>query len=105
MPEPYTYRIDISEYDGNWRTFTQAQTRSTLNARNPKNVARATLENYIVDYPEELGGGERVAIYGEDDTYPPDNHTHVRVFVFRGSLDEHEPEPCAAAYLVDLPQE
>src|SRR5690554_5246466 len=106
MPEPYTYHIDISRYDGKWRTVIIDQTRSTLNTRDPKSVARATLESWIVDNPDQCGGAARVRVYGADPSeYPPDTTTHVRVWVFRGSPDAHEQLPAAAAYLVDVPDE
>ncbi|HEY6739119.1 MAG TPA: hypothetical protein VI076_09740 [Actinopolymorphaceae bacterium] len=106
MAEPYVYAIDRSEYDGDWRNLTMAESRQSLSGRDPAEIARAILEGWIVDHPEDLAGGERVQVFGDDPLeYPPDDQTHVRVRVYRGDLVTREPEPAAAAYLVDVPGE
>lgn len=100
------YAIDVSDYDGQWRNQRLAQTRQTLEEREPSELARAILEDWIVDHPAHLAGGERVQVFAETAIdYPPDKYTHVRVWIYRGGIDDHEPVPCSAAYLVDMPNE
>lgn len=106
MPEPYTYRLDIAEQRGYWQSLTLAQPRTSLDSRKPKAVARAVLERWILDHPSQVRGADRLEIYGDDiGDYPPDTLAYVRVWVFRGTPDDHEDKPAAAGYLVDHPDE
>jgi hypothetical protein len=106
MSESFTYHVDVSNYDAKWRTLIIDQTRSTLSERDPKDVARAILEDWIVDHPGDVGGAERVEVHGDNvEHYPDDLVSHVRVWIFRGPVNAHEAYPAAAAYLVDRPEE
>lgn len=106
MAEPYTYRLDIAEQRGAWERLTLAQPRTSLESRRPKDVARAVLETWVLDHPGRILGADRLEVFGDDiEDYPPDALAHVRVWVFRGTPDDHEDKPAAAAYLVDRPDE
>lgn len=96
MRQEYTYNVAKSNYDGQWEILHEAEDRSTWT---PTDYAFAVLQSRILDYPDEASGGERIAIYGADDDAPPDHLVHLRVRVFRGTSDAHEPIPSATAYL------
>jgi hypothetical protein len=106
VADRYVYVIALSNYDGAWRNVRLAQSRQTLEGRKPRAIARALLEDWVVDNPDLLAGGERIRVYGDDaQDYPPDDYAHVRVWVYRGTLANHDQSPAAAAYLLDLPNE
>jgi hypothetical protein len=106
VAEPFTYRLDVAEQRGTWESLTLAQPRTSLDSRRPKDVARAVLERWILDHPGQVQGADRLKVFGDDfGDYPPDAVAHVRVWVFRGTPEEHEEKPAAAAYLVDDPDE
>jgi hypothetical protein len=103
MPKFYTYEIETSAYDGTWESEGRRESRSDLD-RHPDEVARAVLEGWVMDHPDDVDGGVRMQVFGDDPgDYPPDDLTNVRVFVFEGKLDDHDERPAAAAYLVNHP--
>lgn len=95
MRELYTYEISTIDRDGLWRlshiddeTFT----------RDPKSIARALLERWIIGNRDKLTGGERILVYGNL-THSEKINAKVRVQVFRGGLDGRDRTPIAVAYL------
>lgn len=101
MPDPYAYTIDTSDWDGAWQPDTAAEER-TDHGRSAEDIARAILEGWILDHPEKVTGGARVAVFGDDSSaYPADRVTNLRVRIFRGPLDGGGERPEAVAYLVD----
>lgn len=103
MPRYYTYEVERSDYDGSWDGEGRRESRSDLE-RDADDVARAVLEVWVMDHPDDVDGGVRVQVYGDDpDDYPADDLTNVRVFVYEGKLEAHDDLPAAAAYLVNHP--
>ncbi|WP_020580028.1 hypothetical protein [Actinopolymorpha alba] len=99
MAETYTYQVELFEGD-RWHTSITAEDHSVA-GRSGADIARAILEDWIIDHPQDLAGGGRVSVFGDDPSeYPPDALVRVRVRVFRGGLEVHEPEPAAVAYLL-----
>lgn len=88
-----TYEISTSTPDGEW----EQTIRATDNfRRGPNDVARQLLENWIIDYPHLLNGGERIVVGDEDE--PATIVATVRVTLYDGN--EEEPEtPLAVGYL------
>ncbi|MEQ4205570.1 hypothetical protein ABN028_05315 [Actinopolymorpha sp. B17G11] len=102
MAEPYTYQIDLFDKDA-WRTSTTAQDR-TVGDRASADIARAILEDWIIDHPSDLAGGGRVTVFDDPSDYPPDEGARVRVLVFREVAEDSGPaQPAAAAYLLADP--
>ena len=104
MPEAYTYEIAVADGDV-WRV-TQADEVHPVIDRDAKETARAVLEDWLLDHPNDVEGGERLEVFGRNThDYPPDVQTQVRVWVYRGPLEAREVEPAAAAYLVTEPDD
>jgi hypothetical protein len=106
VADRYVYVIAVSDFDGKWRDVQVTQSRQTLQGRQPRAIARAILEDWVVDNPDQLAGGERMQVYGGNShDYPPDEYAHVRVLIYPGTLANHDVDPAAAAYLLDNPDE
>jgi hypothetical protein len=95
MRELYTYEISTIERDGLWRlshiddeTFT----------RDPKSIARALLERWIIGNHDKLTGGERILVYGNLNQ-PEKIVAKVRIRVYKGGIDGRDQRPVAVAYL------
>ena len=103
MPRFSTYEIETSDYDGVWEGEGRRESRSDLE-RDPDDVARAVLEVWVMDHPDDVDGGVRMQVFGDDpDDYPADELSNVRAFVYVGKLEDHDDNPAAAAYLVNHP--
>lgn len=102
MAESYTYHVDVY-HDADWRNHVVAEDQ-TVDERADEDVARAVLEDWIIDHPAECAGGGRVVTYGEDDFNQVfDEPATARVLIFRGPASAHEPVPVAAAFLLADP--
>jgi hypothetical protein len=100
MAESYSFQVEIIQ-DGTWNVTTTAKDRSVAD-RECTDIARGLLEDWIIDNPSRLTGGGRVSVYGANPLeYPPDEAARVRILVFRAAVDGQDPEPQAAAYLLD----
>ena len=105
MAETHTFEIALRNDAGDWVLDRADEVRTTLD-REPDAIARAILEDWIIDHPGDLAGGLRLEVFGEDPyDYPPDDRTPIRVWVFVGTSDDHPAEPAAAAYLVAEPDD
>jgi hypothetical protein len=97
----FTYRIDVSEADG-WRTVA-ANDDTVIDERTASDLARALLEDWVVDNP---GIGGRIVVYGYNASdLPPDDHdqpVRVRVSVLPG-VEELDDDSAAVAYLLANP--
>lgn len=95
MRELYRYEIFTIENDGLWKTaFSDHETFT----RDPKSIARALLERWIIGNRDKLTGGERILVYGRF-IHPRDIEAKVQVRVYRvGSAPENR-RPIAVAYL------
>jgi hypothetical protein len=104
MAEPYTYQIDL--FDKNrWRTSVSAADQ-TVDDRDSADIARAILEDWIIDHPGDLAGGGRVTVFDDPSDHPPDQGARIRVLVFRAGADgdgSATGPPAAAAYLLADP--
>lgn len=102
MAVPYTYQID-RRTDDVWVRDVVAED-STVEDRPATEVARAILEDWIIDNPGRLVGGGRVTVF-DDDPFDeaPEEGARVRVSIFFGHLDDHAPDPSATAYLLSDP--
>lgn len=97
MRQRLTY--EIARNDGG-ELWTPIAERDEMFSREPHAVARSLLEGWIIDNPDQLTGGERIVV-------PTERHPHahetidpvLRVRLFRGARDDHEPEPAAVGYL------
>jgi hypothetical protein len=102
MAEPYTYQIDLFDTDG-WRTSTSREDQ-TVADRASADIARAILEDWIIDNPGELAGGGRVTVFEDPSDFPADGGARIRVLVFRPVAEGSGPvQPAAAAYLLADP--
>lgn len=98
MRERYTYEISTSDADDRWK---QEVLADDTFSRDPRSVARALLESWVIDNPGKLTGGERILVRFAEDPGPPSQQitAKVRVRVFRGGLRDHPPHPVAIGYL------
>jgi hypothetical protein len=104
MAESYSFQVEIFQ-DGSWNVTTSAKDRSVAD-RESVDIARGLMEDWIIDNPSQLAGGGRVSVYGGNPLdYPPDEAARVRILVFRSVADGTDPEPQAAAYLLDADSE
>jgi hypothetical protein len=102
MAESYSFQVESFE-NGTWTVTASARDRRVADRESP-DIARAVLEDWIIDNPDQLAGGGRVSVYGGDPLeYPPDGVARVRVVIFRDSPDGEKPEPDAAAFLLADP--
>jgi len=106
MAEPsFTYDVAASDGDGGWILELSDDVRSALD-RDAEAIARAILEDWIIDHPLGLTGGQRLEVFGDNPgDYPPDELVSLRVWVYPGPRDEHALAPAAAAYLVAEPDD
>lgn len=105
MTEPYTYDVAASDGDGGWILELSKDVRPALD-RDAEAIARAILEDWIIDHPLALTGGQRVEVFGDNSSdYPPDELASLRVLVYPGQRGDHAPSPAAAAYLVTEPDD
>ncbi|GAA2754869.1 hypothetical protein [Actinopolymorpha rutila] len=99
MANDYSYEIALHAGDA-WR-ITDTGDLAQIPDRDPKETARGLLQDWVLDHPRDLVGGQRLEVFGDDPgTYPPERQTGARVWVFRGRRVAHEQLPTAAAYLV-----
>lgn len=92
----YAFHIDVFGSEG-WYT---ARADEGEFAGDPDDTARGLAEDWVIDHPETLHGGERVRVHrGDPGEHPIDGFVSVRVQVFRGPLASHDPEPSATADL------
>lgn len=97
MRERYTYEIATDERDGEWQRVIR---REDTFSRDPASIVRALLENWVIEHPDELRGGERIKI-----THPRRRivvepvGAKVRVRLFSGGLHQHAPEPIGVGFL------
>lgn len=97
MRERYTYEIATDERDGEWKRVIR---REDTFSRDPASIVRALLENWVIEHPDELSGGERIHI-----THPRRRivaepvGARVRVRLYSGSLHQHAPEPIGVGFL------
>lgn len=104
MPEAYTFELATIDEDG-WRVTRTGELLPVLD-RNPQDAARAVLEDWVIENPDRLVGGQRLEVFGGDPMdHPLEEHTHVRVLIFRGGAGTTGPELAAAAYLVTEPDD
>lgn len=102
MAESYTYHVDVYR-DGGWRNHLVREDQ-TVDERSAEEIARAVLEDWIIDHPAECAGGGRVVTYGPDDfDNIQDEPATARVVVFRGPASARDAVPTAAAYLLADP--
>ncbi len=100
MAESYSFQVETIQ-DGSWNVTTTAKDRSVAD-RDSTDIARALMEDWIIDHPTKLAGGGRVSVYGANPLeYPPDEVARVRILVFRSAVEGQDLEPQAAAYLLD----
>jgi hypothetical protein len=94
----YTYEISTSASGDRW---TQDVLADDTFSRDPRSVARALLESWVIDNPGRVTGGERILVRFAEDPGPVAEHVtaKVRVRVFRGGLRDHPPHPVAIGYL------
>lgn len=105
MAEPYTYQIDLFDEDS-WQTSATAEDQ-TVGDRDSADIARAILEDWIIDHPGDLAGGGRVAVLNDPSEHPPDGGARIRVLVFRPGADGTgggSDRPAAVAYLLADPE-
>lgn len=96
MRNRYTYLIEINRGDGTWRLSRRA---SQLFSRDPKSVARAILEQWIIGHPDQVRGGERISVHGPAAAPHLENPgASVRVTVL-DQADDESAVPVAVAYL------
>jgi hypothetical protein len=95
MRELYTYEISTIERDGLWRL---SHIDNETFTRDPKSIARALLERWIIGNHDKLTGGERILVYGNL-AHPEKIVAKVRVQVYRGGFDGRDRQPVAVAYL------
>jgi len=82
----YTYRVDILEGD-TWRTDIVAEDQ-TVDGRSSTDIARAIVEGWIVDHPEQLSGGGRVTVLdGAPDDPDLERHARVKVRIYEPAPD------------------
>jgi hypothetical protein len=102
VAKPYTYQIDRRVND-EWVRDAAAEDR-TVEDRPAIEVARAILEDWIIDNPGRLVGGGRVTVFDEDPFgEAPEENARVRVFIYFGTLDDRAAQPSASAYLLSDP--
>jgi hypothetical protein len=96
--ERYTYEISTSESGDRWNQDVLADDTFS---RDPRAVARALLESWVIDNPGRVTGGERILVrHAEDPGHTSEQiAAKVRVRVFRGGLRDHPPHPVAIGYL------
>lgn len=93
----YTYQVDLFGPQG-WHT---AEVEEREFASDPAEAARGLAQDWILDHPETVHGGERVQVHAGDPGEPPvDGFVSVRLLVYRGPLDAHDPAAAAVADLV-----
>lgn len=97
MKQRYTYEIETSDSSGRW---SEAVVRDDVFSRDAMSVARALLENWVIDHPRRLTGGERILVR-DPELHPDADQLRgtIRVRVFRGDLRDHAPKPSAIGYL------
>lgn len=97
MKQRYTYEIETRDADGRW---SEAIVRDDVFSRDAMSVARALLENWVIDHPGRLTGGERILVRDPAVDADADQLSGtIRVRVFRGDLRDHAPRPEAIGYL------
>lgn len=98
MRERYTYEISTSESGDRWKQDVLADDTFS---RDPRAVARALLESWVIDNPGRVTGGERILVRNAEDPGHASEQiaAKVRVRVFRGGLRDHPPHPVAIGYL------
>lgn len=95
MRELYRYEISTIESNGLWKmAFSDHETFT----RDPKSIARALLERWIIGNRDKLTGGERILVYGRF-IHPRDIEAKVQVRVYRIGSDADHHRPIAVAYL------
>ncbi len=105
MAQMLTYEIAVSDGDGGWVVRRTEEVRTVIE-RGAEDTARALLEDWIIDHPGDVAGGQRLEVFGDDPyDYPPDERSGVRVWVFLGQPVDGAREPAAAAYLVAEPDD
>lgn len=104
MADHYSYEVALHTGDA-WR-ITDTGDLAQVPDRDPKETARALLQDWVLDHPRDLVGGQRLEVFGDDPgSYPPESRTGARAWVFRGRSRAHEQLPTAAAYLVTEPED
>ncbi len=102
MAVAYTYEIDRRVKD-EWVRDAVAEDR-TVEDRPATEVARAILEDWIIDNPSRLVGGGRVTVFDKDPfDQAPEENARVRVSIFFGTLEDRAAQPSATAYLLSDP--
>lgn len=97
MRERYTYEIATDGQNGEWKRVIR---REDTFSRDPASIVRALLENWVIEHPDELGGGERIHItHPRRRVVPEPNSAKVRVRLFAGALHQHRPEPVGIGFL------
>lgn len=92
MWQRLTYEIATSTSSGDWERVRQ---ETDVFRRNPNDVARGLLENWIIDNPQLLEGGERIVV--ADEEAPETIMPTVRVTIYDG--DSEAESPLAVGYL------
>lgn len=101
MRERYTYEISTAR-DGYWR---QVDFDDGMFSRDPASIVRALLENWVIEHPDTLSGGERIHIThprrrSVSDVPDPDSGAaKVRVRIYRGARAGHQADPAGVGYL------
>lgn len=100
MRERYTYEIHTTQDGTTWKQTVRAD---DVFSRAAPAVARSLLENWIIDHPDRLTGGERIVVHD------PIHHPHdddferispkVRVRVFAGSATDKAEVAIATGFL------
>ncbi|MGW0229693.1 hypothetical protein ACWDWO_15385 [Actinopolymorpha singaporensis] len=99
MADDYSYEVALHTGDA-WR-ITDTGDLAQIPDRDPKETARGLLQDWLLDNPNSLIGGQRLEVFGDNPgSYPPESRSGARVWVFRGRRVAHEELPTAAAYLV-----
>lgn len=95
MRELYRYEIRTIERDGLWK---QVHSDHETFTRDPKSIARALLERWIIGNRDKLTGGERILVYSRF-IHPSDIAAKVQVRVYRSGGGPENRRPIAVAYL------
>jgi hypothetical protein len=102
MAVPYTYQID-RRADDEWVRDAVGEDR-TVEGRPATEIARAILEDWIVDNPRRLVGGGRVTVFDSDPfAEAPEENARVRVAIYFGTQADRAAQSSATAYLLSDP--
>lgn len=97
MRQRYAYEIATDFRDGTWQRVVR---REETFSRDPAAIVRALLENWVIEHPDEVSGGERITITRPRRRIVPEpSDAKVRVRLFAGGLHDHAPEPVGIGFL------